>query len=216
MAINILTLIILVTCLVSYMAFNNHVLRDKLMYIPYETKHNNDFVRVIGHILIHADWMHLMFNMISLYFLGDNLLNSQPYLAYGLDGGLIAHYGTVQGQFHFFFLYILGGLFATLIPYIRNQDNPNYRSLGASGAVSAVIFASIIWDPSMKLQLLFIPIAIPAYVFGPLYLLYEFYADKRGGTGIAHDAHIGGAIFGVIYVLIINIDKGKQFIEYLF
>ena len=63
---------------------------------------------------------------------------------------------------------------------------------------------------------MFIPIDIPAYVFGPLYLLYEFYQDKRGNTGIAHDAHIGGAIFGVIYVLIINIDKGAQFMNYIF
>ncbi|MFK7786217.1 MAG: rhomboid family intramembrane serine protease, partial [Crocinitomicaceae bacterium] len=107
-------------------------------------------------------------------------------------------------------------LFATIVPYIRNKDNPGYRSLGASGAVSAVIFAAILWNPEMRLSLFFIPIAIPAYIFGPLYLLFEFYMDKRGGGRIAHDAHIGGAIFGVLYVLIINIDKGKEFINLFF
>jgi membrane associated rhomboid family serine protease len=66
----------------------------------------------------------------------------------------------------------------------------------------------------MKLMLMFIPIPIPAYIFGPLYLLYEYFADNRGGTGIAHDAHIGGALFGILYVLLINVEKGKEFISY--
>lgn len=89
-------------------------------------------------------------------------------------------------------------------------------SLGASGAVSAVIFAAILWNPTMKLHLLFIPIGIPAYIFGPLYIAYEIYMDKRGNTGIAHDAHIGGAIFGILFVLFTNIDAGKRFIDLIF
>lgn len=178
---------------------------DKMFYIPYDCKHNSNYARIFTHILIHADWTHLLFNMISLYFLGEFLLYS-----------FMFEYGVMMGQFHFVALYLLGALFATLIPYVRHQDNPSYRSLGASGAVSAVIFAAILWSPTMEIQLLFIPFGIPAYIFGPLYLLYEFYADKRGATGIAHDAHIGGAIFGVGYVLIINSDKGRQFIETIF
>lgn len=208
MTLNILTLILLLTVVISMMAFNNKSLMDKMMFIPYDCKHNSNYVRILSHILIHADYGHLLFNMISLYYLGNSLLN--------YPGGLVWEFGVIGGQVHFLVLYILGGLFATVIPFGRNQDNPNYRSLGASGAVSAVIFAAIIWEPSMKLNLMFIPIDIPAYVFGPLYLLYEFYQDKRGNTGIAHDAHIGGAIFGVIYVLIINIDKGTEFINYIF
>ena len=157
------------------------------------------------HIFIHADTNHLLFNMFSLYFLGDALLTWQ--------GGLMHLYGGIIGQAHFLALFILGGLFATLIPYVRNQDNPSYRALGASGAVSAVIFGAIMWSPDMTLHLFLIPVPIPAVVFGPLYLLYEFYASKKGNTGIAHDAHIGGAIFGVIYVLIINFGKGAEFIN---
>lgn len=157
-----------------------------------------------------------MFNMLSLYFLGESLLFAPCNYYEGVDCGLTATYGNVLGQLHFGVLYVLGALFATLIPYIRHQDNSSYRSLGASGAVSAVIFAAIVWNPGMKLSLFFIPVAIPAYIFGPLYLLYEYIADKRGGTGIAHDAHIGGAIFGILYVLTINIDKGKEFIGYFF
>ncbi len=203
---SILTIIILVTVVFSYMAFNDKSLMDKTLYIPYDCKHNNNYSRIISHVFIHADYGHLLFNMFTLYFMGNSLLKYGFYPAYG----------SVMGQAHFFALYFLGGVFATLIPYVRNQDNPNYRSLGASGAVSAIVFASIIWHPTMELNIMFIPIPIKAYIFGPLYLLYEFYADKKGQSGIAHDAHIGGAIFGVLYVLIINIDKGKEFINAIF
>jgi membrane associated rhomboid family serine protease len=160
---------------------------------------------MFGHMFIHADAMHLAFNMMSLFFLGSLLENE-----------LMFTYGTVKGELHFVVIYIVGGLFATLIPYIRHQDNQSYRSLGASGAVSAVIFAAIVWNPQMELMIMFLPIPIPAYIFGPLYIAFEYWADRRGGSGIAHDAHIGGAIFGVLYVLIINIDKGKEFLSALF
>jgi len=205
MELNVLLIIIIVTVGVSLMAFNNRTMMDKMLYIPYDCKHNSNYSRIFSHILIHADWGHLLFNMMSLYFLGEYLLYS-----------FIFEYGAMMGQFHFLTLYLLGALFATLIPYVRHQDNPNYRSLGASGAVSAVIFAAILWNPGMEIRLFFIPFAIPAYIFGPLYLLYEFYADKKGQTGIAHDAHIGGAIFGIGYILIIKSDKGMQFIETIF
>lgn len=220
MEINVLTIIIGITVVVSLLAFNNLSLREKLLFSPYRTKHENDYLPVLGHILIHADWGHLLFNMMSLYFLGNGFLTyeaSSGYLESGkyieIKEGLFPMYGLILGTLHFLAIYLIGSLIATLIPMIRNQDNPSYRSLGASGGVSSVIFAAILWNPQLPINLFFIPIDIPAYVFGPLYLAYEFYMDKRGGTGIAHDAHIGGAIFGIIYVLIINIDKGKEFIQ---
>ena len=99
---------------------------------------------------------------------------------------------------------------------MKHQDNPAYRSLGASGAVSAVIFAAILWDPSMLLGIMFLPFPIPAYIFGPIYLAIEYFSMKRGGTGIAHDAHLGGAIFGILFVLLLNFEKGKEFIDLIF
>ncbi len=200
-----LYIIIILTVVVSLNAFKDQNLLEKYIYSPYKAKHNNQYYRILSHLLIHGDTTHLIFNMLSLYFLG-NVLEQQ----------FMNEYGTVSGELHFIVLYILGGVFATLIPYMRNQDNIHYRSLGASGAVSAIIFAAIIWNPTMQLGLLFIPIPIPAYIFGPLYLAFEYWADRKGGTGIAHDAHIGGAIFGVLYVLIINIDKGKEFFSLIF
>ena len=198
-------IIIIVTVLVSLNAFSKTLILDKMVYSPYRVKHEKEYYRLISHMFIHADSVHLIFNMMSLYFLGSFLENE-----------LIFSFGSIGGEVHFLILYFFGGLFSTLIPFSRNQDNSNYRALGASGSVSAVIFAAIIWNPTMKLSLLFLPIPIPAYIFGPIYLAFEYWADRRGGTGIAHDAHIGGAIFGVIYVLIINIDKGKEFLSVIF
>lgn len=216
MTLNVLIIIILITVGVSIKAFNDRGLMDKLMFKPYESNHSKKYLGFFSHALIHADWGHLLFNMMSLYFLGSVFLSAECGVYQDIDCGLIETFGPITGQLHFLMLYVLGALFATLIPYIRQQDNPGYRSLGASGAVSAVIFAAIIWNPGMVLNLMFIPFDIPAYVFGPLYLLYEYFADKKGGSGIAHDAHIGGALFGIVYVLIINVDKGKEFISYFF
>lgn len=199
----ILAVIIAVTVLISLRAFKDNGLLNKFLLVPYRVVHNNESYRVLSHMVIHGDTAHLLFNMFSLFILGQHLALS-----------LMANYGVVGGQVHFFLLYLLGGIFATFIPIFRRKEDPYYSSLGASGAVSAVIFACIIWDPTMQLGLLILPgLYIPAYIFGPLYLLAEYIMDKRGGTGIAHDAHIGGALFGILYVLIINIDKGKEFLN---
>ncbi len=203
--ISFLMIIIIVTVIVSLNTFNKQRFLNKWVYSPYRVKHEKEYYRLFSHMFIHADSVHLIFNMMSLYFLGSFL-----------ESAFIDFYGLVGGEIHFIILYFFGGLFSTLIPFTRNQDNPNYRALGASGAVSAVIFAAIIWNPEMQLSILFLPIPIPAYIFGPIYLAFEYWADRRGGTGIAHDAHIGGAIFGVIYVLIINIEKGKEFLSIIF
>lgn len=224
MDINILTIILIVTVIISLMAMNNEQMKTRYMFIPYDVKHHRKYERYITHMFIHADFGHLAFNMFSLYFLGDLFLNQigGTYVSrtggetFILDGGLTDTYGSLFGQVHFAILYLAGGLFATIVPYVRHQDNMHYRSLGASGAVSAVIFAAILWNPTMKLQLLFIPIPISAWLFGIVYLGFEYYMDRRGGGRIAHDAHIGGALFGILYVLIINIDKGKEFIQAIF
>jgi membrane associated rhomboid family serine protease len=205
MGFSFLYIILILTVIVSLNAFKDARMLDKLTYSPYRCKHYSEYYRMLSHMVIHADSTHLIFNMMSLFFLGE-LLEKQ----------FMFQYGSGTGEMHFVILYVFGGLFATVIPYVRNHDNPSYRSLGASGAVSAVVFAAILWDPKMPLSIMFLPIGIPAYIFGPIYLAFEFWADRRGGTGIAHDAHIGGAIFGILYVLIINIDKGKEFLSIIF
>lgn len=225
MEFNILIIFIVIIVGFSWKAFNDSSFMEKWMFIPYLVRSDRQFYRFASHIAIHVDTMHLIFNMVSLFFLGQGFLNMQAgeystnadlTTRFVLDDGLIQQYGWIMGQVHFGLIFILGGLFAGLIPYARHNDHPWYRSLGASGAVSAVVFAAIMWNPEMRLSMFFIPIAIPAYIFGPLYLLFEFIMDKRGNSGIAHDAHIGGALFGVLYVLLINLDKGKDFLELFF
>ena len=191
--------------LISYQVFKSNQWRDKLILSPYLIKHDVQWYRLFSHSLIHADWQHLLFNMASLYFLGDLILNNW-----------IDLYGDIKGTGLFLFLYLAGGIAATIFPYFKNQDNSYYRALGASGAVSAVIFAAILWNPTMKLGILFIPFPIPAYIFGPLYLLIEYFAMRNIKTGVAHDAHLGGALFGILFVLFLNLDKGKDFVNLFF
>ena len=202
---NIVSIIIAITVLISLQANKKNQLTQKLLYIPFRLKENNEYYRLVSHIFIHADISHLAFNMISLYFLGSTL-----------EHILIDIYGFNLGACYFLILYFLGAIFASLPSFLKHQDNPAYRSLGASGAVSAVIFAAILWDPSMLLGIMFLPFPIPAYIFGPIYLAIEYFSMKRGGTGIAHDAHLGGAIFGILFVLLLNFEKGKEFIDLIF
>ena len=202
---SLVLLILISTGLISWQAFQNSQLKERFLFIPYTVKRNQEFHRLFSHLFIHADITHLAFNMLSLYSLGS-MFEQQLNFSYGFSVGSI----------HFLLLYFLGGFASAFVIYFRNQDNPSYRSLGASGAVSAVIFASIIWNPTMSLMIMFIPIPIPAYLFGPIYLLIEFFALRRGGTGIAHDAHIGGALFGVLYVLILDFEKARQFFDLIF
>ena len=191
--------------LISSQVFKSNAWREKLILSPYLIKHDGQWYRLFSHSWIHADWQHLIFNMASLYFLGDLILNNWLDL-----------YGDIKGTGLFLFLYLAGGVAATIFPYFKNQDNSSYRALGASGAVSAVIFAAILWNPTMKLGILFIPFPIPAYIFGPLYLLIEYFAMRNIKTGVAHDAHLGGALFGILFVLFLNLDKGKDFVHLFF
>ncbi len=198
-----LTVILIATIGLSLNAMNKDDLKNRMMFVPFLSKNHNQSYRIFTHLFIHADIQHLAFNMFSLYFLG-NILEAE----------LVQHFGLIKGEIHFITLYFLGGLFSTLIPYYRNHDNPNYRSLGASGAVSAVVFAFVIWNPFADLVVMIIP--MKAWLFGILYLALEIWLDKRGGTIVAHDAHIGGAIFGIFFILIINIEKGKDILNLVF
>jgi len=201
----LLYIIIGITVLISVYAFQNQEFLANSLFYPYRVKHYNEYIRMVSHMFIHADWAHLIFNMFSLFFLGQILFVS-----------FYNNFGEVPAMVHFAIVYFFGGIFASLFPYTRNHENQNYTSLGASGAVSSVVFAAILWNPTMKLALLFLPIPIPAYIFGPLYLAFEYFALRRGKGNIAHDAHIGGALFGILYVLLIEPSKGSEFVQLIF
>jgi len=198
-------LIIIVISIISIIGFKDNQLLSKYAFSPYLCKHQQNYYRFFSHVFIHADWQHLLFNMISFYMFGQLIENS-----------FLFTYGTSIGALHYFILFFAGGLFSTIWPYITNQNNSNYVSVGASGAVSAIIFAGVLWNPTMQMGLIFLPIPIPAYIFGPLYLAFEYWAFKKSASNIAHDAHIGGALFGIAYTLLINHQKGIDFIHLIF
>jgi membrane associated rhomboid family serine protease len=204
--ISITLIIIAITVLVSINAFNNRDLLFRMMFTPYSVHHNKQYERFLGHIFIHADWTHLLFNMFVLYSFGASL---EQIFTEELNVGVPV--------LHFLMLYLGGALFATIIPFNRHKDNPHYMALGASGAVSAILFAFICIKPSAGLTFLFFPFFdIPAYIVGVLYLAYEYYMDKKGGTGIAHDAHLGGALFGIGFMLLFHFEEVKEAILNLF
>jgi membrane associated rhomboid family serine protease len=122
------------------------------------------------------------------------------------------HFGT-QGLIFYSLLYFGGALFSGLPGYVRHKDNPAYMAIGASGAVSALVFAFIVLNPNHGMGLIFLPVYIPALYFGLIYLAIEYFLDKRGGTGIAHDAHFWGAIFGIVFTMLIDTKFAMHFIE---
>ena len=183
-------IIILITSLISIGSFNNIALKEKLIFSPYQYSKNKKWWIVLSHGFIHADFLHLFFNMYVLYIFG-------PALEYFFINS------SEIGGFYYVGFYLLGIIFSTLPSIIKNHNNPNYRSLGASGAVSSVVFAYIIIYPLRELGLILIPgLFLPGFIFGVLYLIAEHYLSKKQYSNIAHDAHISGSLFGVFFIII--------------
>jgi membrane associated rhomboid family serine protease len=184
-------IIIILTCIISFTAFNNQKIIDDLIFYPPAITKQNQWYRFFTCGLIHADIAHLLFNMFSFYMFGEFVERSfsMPML-FGEKGKLL-----------YIIMYFLA-LFVCLIPtFIKHKNDYYYRSLGASGAVSAVVFAGILLDPTAKLGFFFIPPIIPGYIFGPLYLILSTYLEKRSQDNVNHSAHIWGALFGIIFIV---------------
>src|SRR5580765_2328958 len=178
MEISITLIIIIATSIISFIAFNNHRLLDQFIFYPPAVRRGQIY-RFFSCGLIHADFGHLIFNMISLYLFG-RMVEMQ----------FIGIFGSM-GRLFYLAMYVLALAVSVIPTYINNKDNYHYRSLGASGAVSAVIFAGILFCPLAKLGL-----------FGIIYLFVSGWLDKRGGGNINHSAHIFGALFGVGFTII--------------
>jgi membrane associated rhomboid family serine protease len=184
-------IIIALTCLVSFPAFSNDRMKEDLLFWPYEIRHRNQFYRFLSGGVIHADTMHLLFNMVSLYSFGT-----------ALETFLYPILFAEKSKALYVGLYVLGIIAAGIPDYFKYQHQSHYRALGASGAVSAVIFAAITIQPNLPIRFFFIPIDIPGYIFGFIFLGLSYYLAKRGGGNIGHNAHFWGAVFGVAYTLL--------------
>ena len=187
---SITIIIIAITCLISFFAFSNQKLTDNLIFYPPAVTNQNQWYRFFSCGLIHADFAHLAFNMYALYLFGQNV-----------EATFLMVFGE-KGKFFYLLMYVSALFFCLLPTYSKNKDNYHYRSLGASGAVSAVVFAFILFNPLHGLGLLFIPIYIAGFLFGIIYLLVSNWLEKRGGDGINHSAHIWGSVYGVVFIIV--------------
>jgi membrane associated rhomboid family serine protease len=184
-------LIILITAIVSIVAFSSITIKEQLLFKPVLIQKRNEWYRFFTSGLIHADWEHLLFNMLTLYLFGEGLeaqFNSDN--LFGENGAII--YST---------LYISAFPFSMITSYWKHKQNTRYASMGASGAVSAILFAAILLNPTIKIGFFILPPVIPGFIFGPAYLLLSSYLNKKGKDNINHAAHIAGAIYGVIFTL---------------
>lgn len=184
-----ITLFVLIAnVLISVSCLQNREYFFKLDFQPYMIQRNKEWYRFLSHAFVHADGFHLVVNMYVLYNFGKTVE---------------AQYGKLFGDLWipiFLLLYFGGVLFSAIPGYARNKDNYNYHGVGASGAVSAIVFTYILINPMQPLGLIFIPgFDLPAVAFGLLYLIYEVYMDRNRKSAIAHSAHYFGAIFGVIF-----------------
>ncbi|RZL05223.1 MAG: rhomboid family intramembrane serine protease [Pedobacter sp.] len=177
-------IIFVFTIITSIYAFNDPTLHGKFMLHPYSVAKGQKVHTLITSGLIHADWMHLIFNMMTFYF-----------FAFRLE--------SMIGHWQFGALYLVSLILSDLPTVFKHKEHFWYNSLGASGAISAVLFSYILFDPMAKMGILFIPIPIPAIIFGVLYLVYCMYAARNAKDHINHDAHFFGALSGMLITVIL-------------
>lgn len=182
------TSIIIITVIISLIAWQNRTFMGRLVFDPISIKRFKQYDRFVTHGFIHADGMHLFFNMFTLYFFGRVIER---------------FYITQFGSLGFVGFYVLAVVAAIIPTYLKNQHNPHYLSLGASGAVSAVLFSFVLFAPWETLYFFGI-LPIPAIVFAILYTAYSIYADRRGTGNTNHSAHLFGAAFGVVATIAIE------------
>ncbi|AZI31869.1 rhomboid family intramembrane serine protease [Kaistella carnis] len=194
----VLLIIIAATAIISYIAFSNHALFEKYKFNVGAILRNKEYVRLISAGFLHADLMHLLFNMMTLYFFGPIVID-----AFGAFGFLLVYFGSI----------LLGNVFSLYL--YKNQSW--YSAIGASGGVSGILFASIAMIPDLPIYFFFIPIAIPGYLFGFAYFGYSVYMmlNPRQNDNIGHAAHLGGAFFGLVYAVALQPERAVQNALYL-
>ena len=201
---SITLIIIIVTSLVSILCFTGTLPFDSLKFNAWDVWHRKRWYQMLSYGLVHSGWGHLLFNMLTLYFFGD-VVEKYFQAAFGPGTGIILY----------LLLYVSAIAVSTIGDLVKYKDEPHYSAVGASGAVSAILFASILFEPKMGIYMYFIPIPIPGYIFAPLYLLYCWWAAKRNMDNIGHSAHFWGAVYGLVFPLICNPQIFHHFLSQL-
>ncbi len=194
--------LIAVTCLVSILCFTGTLDTNKLVFNAYSVWHRKEWHRMLTHGLVHGGWGHLFFNMLTLYFFGKVV---EQYFALTFGGTL--------GCVLYIVLYVSAIAVSSVWDLVKFRNDWNYNAVGASGAVSAILFASILFEPKMGIYIYLIPIPVPGYIFAPLYLLYCWYMAKRNMDNIGHTAHFWGAVYGLVFPLICRPEFFRHFLS---
>ncbi len=200
-------LLIAFTALISIPAFNNRDWFLKLQFSPYQVYHRKQWYRLLTHGFLHAGWMHLIVNMLVLFFFGPHV---ERFLRAVLGPALQPWNGLI-----FILFYFAAIVIASLTSLFKHKNDPWYNAVGASGAVSAVLFLFIFFKPWEMLYFYGV-LPVPGIIMGVLYLIYSHYMSKREADNINHDAHLSGAIFGFIFPLLIDFRLLHYFIDELF
>lgn len=182
-------IIIGITVLISMITFSNESLAMKLMMNPYLIHTKKQYYRFLTSGFIHGSYTHLFFNMFSLYFFG-----------LGMEHIFRILFGEASSVY-FIALYLLAIVASDIPTYWKNKNNPSYNSLGASGGISAIIFAFIIFEPLQSLCI-YIAICMPGFIFGSLYIVFSYYQGRKSNSHINHDAHLYGALFGLLFCIV--------------
>lgn len=185
-----LTLLFANVAITLWAFYGNPVYMEKFSEWPYQIVHDKKYYQVITSAFLHANFMHLFFNMFALYTFGSFL-----------EGFFIGNFGSFEGSLYFFLIYFFSLLFGSILTVIFHYNDPNYVAVGASGAVSGIVFSYIIFFPESMLYVFFIP--MPAYLFAILWIGFSVYGMKSKLGNIGHEAHLGGAVGGVISTLIL-------------
>ena len=197
-------IIIAITAITSFKAFSDQELYSKFIFAPNYMSRTKEWHRYITHGLLHGDWGHLIFNMFAFYSFGR------------LVEGTFESLYPMTGKWIYLALYISALPLSSLVDYFQHKNNSRYMAVGASGAVSAVIFASILIQPQGGIMIFPVPFAIPAYIFGPLYLAFCVYMAKNANDNIGHAAHFYGAVYGLIFTIIAIPGILQNFIDQVF
>ena len=194
-------LIIALTVLTSYLAWQKHNLSERWMFTPYQIQKKNQWDRFILSGFIHKDGTHLLFNMFTFYFFGRVV-----------ESFLMIKFGQAAGIGMYLLFYVGAIVVADIPTYFKHQTHSYYRALGASGGVAATVFGSIILMPLSDICL-FGLLCLPGFALGVLFLIYSIVQSKKGGDGINHDAHLYGALFGIAFILIVSPQSALNFID---
>jgi membrane associated rhomboid family serine protease len=196
-------MLILIISLTSALAFSQKETMAQFQFNAYKIVHRHQYYRILTHALVHANWEHLIINMIVLYSFGK-----------AVEHYFEMYFGTI-GAYYYLILFVGSVIFSTLWSLYKEKNNPYYNAVGASGAVSAILFTAIFFDPWNPVYI-FGVLPFPGVIFGGLYLYYSYYMSTKKSDNIGHDAHFLGAVFGFFFPVILRPELFLGFIQVLF